>query len=263
MLRPKIPSLFEPAPNAAPDPTFAGDFSADEHPIARAIERVDKVGALAMANPPSASGRVLPPLEPRAGTAILKSDSTAEDRRPDLEPGAAHDDPVTSADLPRRAAARPRTRTLPDLSMPATKVAPAAKEASTAIRPASFVARGLMSPPRHVQPVDVAEHTDALRTQAPTSGTRTAIDSREGALEAVRAPAPEVSGILQAPVVARIASTPLFSAPRTPESEPTIHVTIGRVEVRAIASPASDSARRERAPSPVMSLDEYLRTRAR
>jgi len=44
--------------------------------------------------------------------------------------------------------------------------------------------------------------------------------------------------------------------------EPTIHVTIGRIDVRAVA-PTAPTHRRERDASPVMSLDEYLRTRAR
>ena len=119
-----------------------------------------------------------------------------------------------------------------------------------------------MAPPRHVQSVGAAEQADALATRVATAGTRTAIDSPDGTFEAISRSAP-AGGILQAPVVARIVSEPLFATPRAPESEPTIHVTIGRVEVRAVASPASDSGRRERTPSPVMSLDEYLRTRAR
>lgn len=46
------------------------------------------------------------------------------------------------------------------------------------------------------------------------------------------------------------------------DAEPTIHVTIGRVEVRAEVGSQTPS-RGERTPSPVMSLDEYLRRRAR
>jgi hypothetical protein len=49
---------------------------------------------------------------------------------------------------------------------------------------------------------------------------------------------------------------------RQPEAEPSIHVTIGRVEVRAeLAGHASGRA--ERKPSPVMGLEEYLRRRAK
>jgi hypothetical protein len=43
-------------------------------------------------------------------------------------------------------------------------------------------------------------------------------------------------------------------------SEPVIHVSIGRVEVRAVIE--SPAARQERKPSPVMGLEEYLRGRA-
>lgn len=46
------------------------------------------------------------------------------------------------------------------------------------------------------------------------------------------------------------------------EAEPTIQVTIGRVEVRAEVGSQTPS-RGERTPSPVMSLDEYLRRRGR
>jgi hypothetical protein len=48
----------------------------------------------------------------------------------------------------------------------------------------------------------------------------------------------------------------------TPEPTPTVQVTIGRVEVRAVPPP-SPSPKLRRPASPVMSLDEYLRQRAR
>jgi len=41
-------------------------------------------------------------------------------------------------------------------------------------------------------------------------------------------------------------------------SEPSIHVTIGRIEVRAVSEPAARG--KERADSPVMSLGDYLKT---
>jgi hypothetical protein len=45
-----------------------------------------------------------------------------------------------------------------------------------------------------------------------------------------------------------------------PPSEPTIHVSIGRVEVRAVATPASPRERAAEAPRG-KPLDEYLRER--
>jgi hypothetical protein len=47
--------------------------------------------------------------------------------------------------------------------------------------------------------------------------------------------------------------------PRLVPVEPTVHVTIGRIEVRATRS--EDTKRPEHGGSPVMSLDEYLRKR--
>jgi hypothetical protein len=50
------------------------------------------------------------------------------------------------------------------------------------------------------------------------------------------------------------------STSNVPASEPTVHVTIGRIDVRAVSA-AAPVAGKERDRSPVMSLDEYLRTR--
>jgi hypothetical protein len=52
------------------------------------------------------------------------------------------------------------------------------------------------------------------------------------------------------------------SGPAERGGEPVIHVSIGRVEVRAVSAPQRSSAK-EQAPSRVMSLEDYLRTRAR
>jgi hypothetical protein len=46
-----------------------------------------------------------------------------------------------------------------------------------------------------------------------------------------------------------------------PALEPVVHVSIDRIEVRAIA-PAAPSIRSERSAQPAMSLKEYLRRRA-
>jgi hypothetical protein len=55
---------------------------------------------------------------------------------------------------------------------------------------------------------------------------------------------------------------PAAAATRSKGAEPVIHVTIGRIEVRATPQPTD--ARKERAAAPpVMSLDQYLRSRAK
>jgi len=50
--------------------------------------------------------------------------------------------------------------------------------------------------------------------------------------------------------------------PALSQAEPTIHVTIGRVEVRA-EIPNGPARRAERASSPVMGLQEYLQCRGK
>jgi hypothetical protein len=53
------------------------------------------------------------------------------------------------------------------------------------------------------------------------------------------------------------AGSPIRAEPATP----TIHVTIGRVEVRAVTAPAESARSRERKAPPLRSLDQYLRER--
>jgi hypothetical protein len=65
------------------------------------------------------------------------------------------------------------------------------------------------------------------------------------------------------PGAARRLRPEAFQLPtRVQNAEPTIQVTIGRVEVRAVPEQAG-RARKERSPSPVMGLDEYLRRRVK
>jgi hypothetical protein len=154
----------------------------------------------------------------------------------------------------------------------ATRDAPASQDARTAIGPAGRVAspRGMPADPvRGVDPIEKIEARPVVvrrgttRPSSPRSdATGPAADDRRDMTAAASLPTAGVTGILQAPVVARLASAALLSTGRAPRSEPAVHVTIGRVEVRAVAASPSDRARPGR-PSPVMSLDEYLRTRAR
>jgi len=48
---------------------------------------------------------------------------------------------------------------------------------------------------------------------------------------------------------------------RAEPAAPAIHVTIGRVEVRAVSAPAEPARPRERKAPPLLSLDQYLRQR--
>jgi hypothetical protein len=64
-----------------------------------------------------------------------------------------------------------------------------------------------------------------------------------------------------APLLAPSLPTPDKPAPPPAAAEPVIQVTIGRVEVRAAAPPASPPPPRPAPAPPRMTLDEYLRAR--
>jgi hypothetical protein len=72
---------------------------------------------------------------------------------------------------------------------------------------------------------------------------------------------PTPAGLVVQPRVERAAPASLPEVPQAPAPAPTIHVTIGRIEVRATAPQgAAAPARRASAPA-VLTLDEYLRRR--
>jgi len=65
-------------------------------------------------------------------------------------------------------------------------------------------------------------------------------------------------GLLTAPQLAAFAAPPERPGPAAP-AEPTVHVTIGRVEIRAVSAPAPPARRAQAAR--MMSLDDYLAER--
>lgn len=84
------------------------------------------------------------------------------------------------------------------------------------------------------------------------SGSETILNQPGTMLIAVR---PQITAYEDSPQQRQIALA------EPPERAPTIHVTIGRVEVRA-TPPPSPPQKEKRSRAPVMSLDEYLRQRA-
>ena len=101
--------------------------------------------------------------------------------------------------------------------------------------------RAATSPPQAETPEPIAKRED----QAPTGPKPTPTTTPAAGSPFALPPAPRVS-----------AKRP-EAQPRG--SEPTIHVSIGRVEIRATRE--QQSPRREKESSPVMSLDDYLRSR--
>ena len=84
------------------------------------------------------------------------------------------------------------------------------------------------------------------------SGSETSLNQPNAMLIAVQ---PQITAFEESPKHRQIAPAEL------PEAAPTIHVTIGRLEVRA-TPPPSPPQKEKRNRAPVMSLDEYLHQRA-
>jgi hypothetical protein len=99
------------------------------------------------------------------------------------------------------------------------------------------------------------------RREAPVLQPRTAVQPEVRRVEVLR-PAPAPPEGRPAPLAAPRGERE--GGPReagAPPPAPQIHVTIGRLEIRAAGQPAP-APRRAREPAAVMSLDDYLRQRA-
>jgi hypothetical protein len=76
---------------------------------------------------------------------------------------------------------------------------------------------------------------------------------------------PEPRGVLQSPDWAAEVQAMLrqrHGEPRPPaESEPTVNVTIGRIDIRAVRKEHRGRTGQATSPSGIMSLDDYLRKR--
>jgi hypothetical protein len=178
-----------------------------------------------------------------------------------------------SIPTPRRSVFREPEQTVPETSR-ARKILETSPEPEAAVQPRIF--------PRA---------TPTLREDKPSNSTRRRSDVIKSPLRDVIATAshevsareetpPQESAVASKPVVMpelrkheslkrsgvqAIVPTirPLPSVPPTPKPkpEPTINVTIGRVEVRAVPPPAQQRAKPK--PATVLSLEDYLRQRAK
>lgn len=129
--------------------------------------------------------------------------------------------------------------------------------------------RTLESPPTHtglvhagVESMEPAEMTPlrpaAIPTRHPVSAQPAALN---WAAEVKRPRAHPVQAVTprSSPEFPPAVSTPTRS--RRAQAEPTVHITIGRVEVKATPAPATPK-RTQKANQPVLSLNDYLRDRA-
>lgn len=261
MLRPKTPSLFEPEPSVGRE--AASVLSAAEPLLTEAPGGFEEAQGQTIANTPTSKR-----YDQDARAPVATGHSIVVDSGPD-EHTSQGNQPRIKAPARERHAGLPRGAVA---DAPAEKSATTPRGENHAFRAARVAAEGAMIPSAQLRPADLTEAAvlardtrdgaERARPSRATAPDEAVLNRGEDSSEAMRAPALEASGILRAPAIAHIPAAPGFTTPRAQEREPTVHVTIGRVEVRAIAAQSSQPARTER-PSPVMSLDEYLRTRAR
>ena len=229
-LAPRLPSLFEPSPHATILPTVDDDTAATaRHATAPADD-----------TPPAAE-----PLHPPRTLPPMHDDSLRPARAE--QPATSMPPPIAAPVLDR---AMPATvRAAPPATPPVT-----ASVATPARMPAPEQAHAepVMSPP--VQPRQTGIAPPRVETVSPPSGSL------------LPPPTPVFATPRSEPArdrsdhAATIRPRPTAAASRTPATgEPVIHVSIGRIEVRAAPAAATPTRRRDE-PRPA-SLDDYLRQR--
>jgi hypothetical protein len=253
VVRPRPASVFEPGPDEAP----RGD-------LLEAVAIDEEVSVVTEARAIDGAG----PLRRSAGeaTGVAAPAPAASPTRAASE-GAATSSAGSPAVEPRRVG--------PELPAP-TAPPPHSTRERLARRPSR------PSAPSPVVPIAQADSRSAAAPASqPLDPERARLRDRQDTFSSAVEPALSVSQSLPSLEPARrrredsTPATPLSVRPRAAPSEPApprhagpappgpaIHVTIGRIEVRA-TTPASAPRAKERPAPPVMTLDEYLRERVR
>jgi hypothetical protein len=195
-------------------------------------------------------------------------------------------EPVARPDLVPLVAAVPQVESIPSLALGSvvSESEPAGKEIRSPIRDRrnhSFHAQRAAEPlpPRSAQS-DEQEFTAAMRTLAadepmhpwksesfePRETRSTGGDVPQSAVAATKTSPPESARsfarrepVIASPAPQRLDASQSRASDSFASASPTIHVNIGRIEVRAVTAPARPSAP-ERRPAR-LSLDQYLRER--
>jgi len=236
-VRPRLASRFEPVSPAAPALPDNGGLQGPSLVEVRAEEP-------AIAPPPARS------LRP-ATAAPAAPEATAEE---------AEREPAPAPSRRRRARRRSGAEDAPALSAPLPR--PRQEPLQAQVRPAP--SRPRMGPTPSSEP----DGAPAVREPADSPSSRgRRLSARDGP-EPADSPAPRPPPTFAAPpsgTTAALLAPPARAvlAPRAKQPpEPTIQVTIGRIEVRATPPPAPSTRPPTTAPAAV-SLDEYLRQRSK
>jgi hypothetical protein len=260
-LAPRIPSVFEPASGAVLEPASgavlepAGDAvlgPTGEEPVLPAArpQRSRPAAAWPEGRDAAPSRETVPP-EPAPSPARAGSDG-------EIGPSAAGPAPPPAGTVAPQAEAIGGTeRVLADVAVP--RAEPAGRRPGLA-RPqlAATSRRGEQRVP--LLAIEPETATRQRGTHARPAAQATPVAPHEHTAE----PLPD-GGPLPPPRpgMLMVPQPGAFAAPERPgpaaPAEPTVHVTIGRVEIRAVSAPAPPARRAQAAR--MMSLDEYLAER--
>jgi len=247
-IRPRVASLFE--------PTRQGGVTLREGPAAESAEA-------AIASEVEVSSD-------NAGKMSSSTPAMREDRKLSYGKYSADERPVAATVPQVRAGSEPRTMTVPAYET---------REKENKVIAAR--ARPISTPLSAKEPVDEPEpllrsdsesgmakrgparapDISAIRNETDEKGHRGLLlppKASTGLMAEMKATASALNGGLGGP---KRGKAGIASPARDAEPEPIVHVTIGRIEVRAASE--SKPASRPRAASPVMSLEEYLHRRDR
>jgi hypothetical protein len=245
-IQPRVPALFEPSGDRSRLPA-APDFTAVEQ------ERADE---------PDLRSHMRPPVIPQPAAAI-----------PAARPEAANH-PSTPIGGLSAAPARQTTSQNPspaELTTAPKSLAPPRTE----LPPVPVISPKPLLPPPAQTPwsVPALQRMSPSEDREPMTSRREPSEEKEPSVQPAASreePPPPVaaqpvrpaSTIVEPRVTPRIEHPRPAAAPSPAKSpETVIHVTIGRIEVRAIAE--TPPARKAHAAAPVTGLDEYLRSRAK
>jgi hypothetical protein len=285
-IAPRLRSLFEPAPQAAMAPEWQEETSApdamadafqDDSPLPPSSPRAAPVRAPQQdIAPPARDAPPTPVHEPQQDTAASrrevrpKTAKTARSRAPTPVHEPQRDTAPPALEVP------PRTATTARLRAPMPVAGADEGEAPAAALPLPAHVEAAVLLPHHVEIARAPPAEPAPLPVSPTPARRRDRSAPAPALLPSRSPAADAAASPQLVPDARMAVERIFLTPppasrqQRPDDRrdhdwaepaaPTVNITIGRVEVRAVTAPAAKPRAEARGPQP-LGLDEYLKRR--
>jgi hypothetical protein len=299
VIQPRLPSLFEPAKpyiGSFDEASPAGDEVVREAGVESAFKNVDGPSIPREGQAPVTKAQALGSVSPESPLPVARTFHAEESKRGPAGKRQSDVSPQATSETPRQSApaVRPHAVQTPPDKKPMRLPMPT-YEASSDVHPppvpsvsapkrnaaiSDLVAPAVLPKSAAFVPDQSTAEQSAARREIPERGTRNSappkIDTpREFHVTAkshVQSPLVEPAqsrnedSAPRVPAAIAPASAPHFDfarhippAPQVSPPEPIIQVTIGRIEVRAVSSQAA--APKQRPASPVMSLDDYLRSR--